>query len=727
MVEVLSGSAPLPLASRHEPSPSFRSPTTTSHDNNSPATASSTDVTAQRPSLTRKDTSGASGGTPGGGMAANPAGCRLLWRGKVMSEDGLPLHGVAFIAHLFTVSSSFSPSLASSSVSPFDDPFSSSTNSIASGADMCLGLEMLRGAPIAVKGEVKVRWKGESPVAERKLPSSGGKKGKGKAKEEDVQTIEVETPTDVRVYIDERCPETVDWFEDKFCREGSEGCGIRVDAGGEEVILFAAYPDIEANHENVDPTASTSTAPSRPPLTLLLGRQARATLRRPRPDDPAPRENLFAKRLRKTASLPAPVTAEPAPSAKKPRRQSAKDKAIASLLGAKGEPVPPPRKARASSSQPPNIAFPPPAAPASRAFGRSTSYQRLPSVGPTRDLTLGRQSSLPPLAAASARRSSTAGPSTRPFQRTASRSSMLLASPPGSDDEDTLLLDSREGRHASRAPSPTPSVASAFGDLDEEGDFVGEGMDAVAELRSFGAGASKGRSAGAARGLARSSSLPVGQFAMGKTVGAKKAEAKARNEREGTVLPSVREGEETQAGGEAIETRNKNTVKKLTLNRMIALGCGKAHLEFRDVFSFTTRGVAFAMRATFKLAILSPADRERASDLIEQHLRLYLPPSFFASSASTLAPPAPSVKMERVESAGPPSPKSLGDGLEDSLVNTSILDSQDIDMPEPHLHVEDAEAMEDTQVVDEDEEDTDEVVLVSVAGASSAGPAGLAA
>jgi hypothetical protein len=30
----------------------------------------------------------------------------------------------------------------------------------------------------------------------------------------------VETPTDVRVYIDDRCPETVDWFQDKFCREG---------------------------------------------------------------------------------------------------------------------------------------------------------------------------------------------------------------------------------------------------------------------------------------------------------------------------------------------------------------------------------------------------------------------------------------------------------------------------------------------------------------------------
>lgn len=82
--------------------------------------------------------------------------------------------------------------------------------------------------------------------------------------------------------------------------------------------------------------------------------------------------------------------------------------------------------------------------------------------------------------------------------------------------------------------------------------------------------------------------------------------------------------------------------------------------------------------------------------------------------------------MERVESAGPPSPKSLGDGLEDSLIHASILDSQDVDMSESQLDMDGAEAVEDTQVVDEDEDDADEVVLVGVAGVSPAGPAGLA-
>jgi hypothetical protein len=35
------------------------------------------------------------------------------------------------------------------------------------------------------------------------------------------------------------------------------------------------------------------------------------------------------------------------------------------------------------------------------------------------------------------------------------------------------------------------------------------------------------------------------------------------------------------------------------MNRMDDLGCGKAHSEFKDIFSLTTRGVAFAMVRLF--------------------------------------------------------------------------------------------------------------------------------
>lgn len=136
---------------------------------------------------------------------------------------------------------------------------------------------------------------------------------------------------------------------------------------------------------------------------------------------------------------------------------------------------------------------------------------------------------------------------------------------------------------------------------------------------------------------------------------------------------------------------------------------------------------ASLQRSTFKLAVLSPSDRQRASDLIEQHLRLYLPSPFLASSVSSLAPAAPTVKVERVETAGPPSPKSLGDGLEDSLAGPSMQHGQDVDMADTQLHVDEGDAMGDTQVVEEEEEeDADEVLIVSVAGAEMASthPAG---
>ena len=105
---------------------------------------------------------------------------------------------------------------------------------------MCLGLEMLRGAPITAKGDVRIvtdtaaQLPGSSSVA-----GSRDRKGKGKAsdaQESTAEAIQVETPTDVRVYIDDRCPETVDWFQDKFCREGRQGYGVRFNAGGESRV-----------------------------------------------------------------------------------------------------------------------------------------------------------------------------------------------------------------------------------------------------------------------------------------------------------------------------------------------------------------------------------------------------------------------------------------------------------------------------------------------------------
>ncbi|GAA5985923.1 hypothetical protein JCM11641_004829 [Rhodosporidiobolus odoratus] len=726
---------------------------------------------ATRPPLRRANTSGA------GSASGGSAGCRLLWRGKLFTHDGQDLHGIAVIAHLFSLSSTASPHLtpSSSSVDPFDDPFASSASLTSSGADMCLGLEMLRSGDIKVKGEVGIKRKGdESP-----MPALT-KKGKGKAKEEE-ERIEVETPTDVRIYIDERCPETVEWFQDMFCREGREGMGIKLDAGGEEVIIFASYPPQPSEQENVDPTASTSALPPLPPLTLLLGRPSRSAVRKPRPDDPMPRENLFTKKLRKTASLPAAAfslsssttTTASAQSTKPPKvkRQTAKDKAIASLLSANNIDVTSSRpKVRHASGLPPSMAFPPPPLPSqsskSRALSRSTSSARLFSHASSSSTSraVKRESSLPPLSSTSrSRRNSLAAPSnansaSRSFQRSTSRSSMLLDSPPGSEDEveeaetevggriQPLRFNPPERNRAnSRGPSPTPSIASTCfgleaddrdGDDNDNGDFGEESQDAVAQLRSFAATANRtvsGRRAngGAGGGMTRSSSLPVGQFALGAAVAAtsasrereeERARKRRREEREGTALPPST----TTIGGRAssvgpttaatvpageVETRNKNTVKKMTLNRLTALGLGKDHLEFRDVFSFTTRGVGFSMRSTFKVSVLSAAERQRAEELVEQHLQMYLAPSYLTTSstffpfptptpepdsamAATSVKPEPDLPQMPSSSSAPtdflpslPSPKSLGDGLEASfgLPDAQTGNDDDVEMAETQL------------------------------------------
>lgn len=134
---------------------------------------------------------------------------------RILLTDLVARIGIAIVAHLFSVPL-LSPQQIAAQPSPFDDPFSSS---VSSGADMCLGLEMMRGGDLKVLGEVDIGCKWVETL---------GAKGKGKGKER----VEVETPTDVRVYVDQRCPETVGWFEDTFCRDGRQGIGVRVDVGG---------------------------------------------------------------------------------------------------------------------------------------------------------------------------------------------------------------------------------------------------------------------------------------------------------------------------------------------------------------------------------------------------------------------------------------------------------------------------------------------------------------
>lgn len=363
-------------------------------------------------------------------------------------------------------------------------------------------------------------------------------------------------------------------------------------------------------------------------------------------------ENLFAKKLRKTASLPAsafptatgrgPLEPAPAPATKR-RRQSAKDKAIASLLGGSGLVDDKSKKRKATEA-----AMPPPASRSkpsslsssslsvstlfgvasstttSRSFSRTSSTSRFSSVEPAHagKGLLSRQTSLPPNVGLPLRRaSSVSATATLPthssrsssFQRSLSRSSMLLESPPGSEDEaeeeeeegDGELVDrafmrqfrarsaSARSRMGSRAPpSPTPSVMSLAEpddramDIDGDGDDA-ESLDAVAELRAFAPNSNTVDTAGSwgapsdslanvgvdraggRKQMARSSSLPVGQFALA-SVGT----AKSRRTRAGSnsssvdgVITAVADGGESGMSSKtsglsstvsAVETRNKN-------------------------------------------------------------------------------------------------------------------------------------------------------------------------
>lgn len=159
---------------------------------------------------------------------------------------------------------------------------------------MCLGLEMMRGGDLEVRGEVQFALQGAL-----------ARDSRGKSREDAREDVMVETPTDLRVYIDPRCPATVDWFETMFCSSGRERLGVRIDVGGEliactyccwpptdavmpgeELIIFPSHPPSTTSSS---PAAAGASVPSRPPLTLSLGRASAPKVRRPRPDDPMPR------------------------------------------------------------------------------------------------------------------------------------------------------------------------------------------------------------------------------------------------------------------------------------------------------------------------------------------------------------------------------------------------------------------------------------------------------
>ncbi|GAA5922245.1 uncharacterized protein JCM15063_003232 [Sporobolomyces koalae] len=635
----------------------------------------------RRPALNRNTSSYAS--QPGS------AGCRLLWRGAIATADGYKLYGVAIIAHLFSVpsaASASSPHAAAATTpnafSPFDDPFSSTSKANSSGADMCLGLEMLRGKDLnlvepdqtfVVQQVLEPLSTNSSPETSR---SSAVRKGKAKA---DPEVVKVETPTDVRVYIDERCTDTVEWFQDQFCREGCQGRGIKLDAGGERIVIFAQLPQVSTTSTNSPSTSSTEQP--LPPLTLLLGRPFKPVVRKPRPDDPLPRESLFTAKLRKTASLPAAAFSKTSLASStlieeqdrvKKRRLSSKDKAIASLMSkTNADTTTSLSRSRQVSNPPPSIAFPFPVSSNStattnskRSLSRSLSTSNATSNLFSSNL---RQGSLPP---SSSFNGHLDRPGHRAFKRsqssisTTSSSNAFLRSghsppPPEHDEDDVRLLSMRDRRNSrsgsvsragSRAP-PSPSFSIASTTLGLPGMNLGEGFgvkgeeethdhgdevfDRLAEIKEIGIkrqrktngiGARPGRDGNF--GLERSLSVPVG----GKFLDSHQA---IKVEQNGETFDPRIEGQTNP-----IETRNKNTVKKMTMMRLQHLGISKDHVEFKELFSMVTRGVGFALRSIFKEKVLDTVERATAEDLIDHHLKLYLP-ALFAGLFALVKSPKP--------------------------------------------------------------------------------------
>ncbi|SCZ90991.1 BZ3500_MvSof-1268-A1-R1_Chr1-3g02454 [Microbotryum saponariae] len=568
----------------------------------------------------------------GSASSSAPSGCRLLWRGRLALAPKQYLDGIAIVAHLFAVPS-ISPSVSISRSSPFaEDPFAASSTSstsstsgmsTTSAADLCLGLEMMRGSDIKlVTSDLKAIPKAlaPSPVLFR---TGSGHPDKGKAKEQ-VETVIVDTPTDLRIYIDPRCPETTTWFQDIFCRAGCEGSAVRLDAGGEEVIVFAPnLPTLGSSQNGPD------SAP-RPAITLSLGRAVKIGPRLPRPDDPMPRENLFTKKLRRTTSMP--MLDFQAPAALKSINPLSRTSSLASI---KERPVFDHRSRKLSTTTSLSSLLSAEATSASRrTLQRSTSSKD--PFGST---------AAPPSKHQPFRRSTSSSATTQPFRSKLSsnpavplkrsRSMMssskalspkvMVESPPSSPTSEvsavvrrrssSLVPAFRSDSHIhDREGSPSPScVSNAFEDEDEEMD------DRLPELgarrrstnsrsTSIGEGAiGKVRRSG----MTLSESAPVGVFKLG-LAPRNPTGTRRERDRSTSLAPSAAEG---------IEARNKATIRKLLLSSLTSRGVTREDERFTEVFSITLRGVQFALRDTFKTSLLN---KPHGSDLICRHLDMYI-------------------------------------------------------------------------------------------------------
>jgi hypothetical protein len=269
------------------------------------------------------------------------ASARLLWRGSITvsaqdycagepttsfhndpdpdGDDDVQLHGLAIVAPSFNVADLEQ-----------DDFFSSGSKATATttngngaskaeriNADLCLDLEMLRHRTLSVRSRrVKLAGPGNDGMIDNAAKEEGKVHGrralkksiemlrKGKSRQIDSQEegeiVHLDIPSAsnqaLKLYIDPRCQDTVEWFNEVFCSQLVDPVTLRTSTGiaislGVENALLAPTNDARDTivvYGQVDMRAANHSSAA-PVLQLYVARQEDMTELGPRPDDPAPR------------------------------------------------------------------------------------------------------------------------------------------------------------------------------------------------------------------------------------------------------------------------------------------------------------------------------------------------------------------------------------------------------------------------------------------------------
>ncbi|KAG8770198.1 hypothetical protein FRC20_006745 [Serendipita sp. 405] len=91
-------------------------------------------------------------------------------------------------------------------------------------------------------------------------------------------------------------------------------------------------------------------------------------------------------------------------------------------------------------------------------------------------------------------------------------------------------------------------------------------------------------------------------------------------DREEEKPAAVTEESQNEVAESELETKNKTAIKKRTLAALEGCGISKSHPQFKDMYGWIHRGVAFAVRGVIKE---TKVDRDLMSKLIEVHLEMY--------------------------------------------------------------------------------------------------------